>query len=65
MLKNWLDEKKIEYTNYSVEINPIAAQQMVQLSGQMGVPFTTIEKEEGDMEKILGFDRLRFEALFA
>ena len=65
MLKNWRDEKKIEYTNYSVEINPIAAQQMVQLSGQMGVPFTTIEKEEGDMEKILGFDRLRFEALFA
>ena len=65
MLKNWLDEKKIEYTNYSVEINPIAAQQMVQLSGQMGVPFTTIEKEDGDMEKILGFDRPRFEALFA
>ena len=65
MLKNWRDEKKIEYTNYSVEINPIAAQQMVQLSGQMGVPFTTIEKEDGDMEKILGFDRPRFEALFA
>jgi glutaredoxin 3 len=64
MLKNWLDEKKIEYTAYNVDINPIAAQQMVQLSGQMGVPFTTIEKEDGDMIKILGFDRPRFQELF-
>jgi glutaredoxin 3 len=64
MLKNWLDEKKIKYTNYSVDINPIAAQQMVQLSGQMGVPFTTIEDDDKDMIKILGFDRPRFEELF-
>lgn len=64
MLKNWLDEKKIDYTNYSVDINPIAAQQMVQLSGQMGVPFTTIEDDDKDMIKILGFDRPRFEELF-
>jgi arsenate reductase-like glutaredoxin family protein len=63
MLKKWLDEKKFDYTDYSVDINPIAAQQMVQISGQMGVPFTTIEKESGDMIKILGFDRPRFEEL--
>lgn len=55
MLKRWLDERKIEYTNYMVDQNPIAAQQMVNLSGQMGVPFTTIEKD-GKMQGILGFD---------
>ena len=62
MLKNWLDSKSIEYTNYNVDENPIAAQNMVSLSGQMGVPFSTIEYDDGQMEKILGFDRPRFEA---
>jgi glutaredoxin len=57
-LKNWLDEKSIEYTEYLVDQNPIAAQNMVRLSGQMGVPFSTIEYgKEGKLAKILGFDR--------
>ena len=56
MLKRWLDERKIEYTNYMVDQNPIAAQQMVNLSGQMGVPFTTIETDDGKMQGILGYD---------
>lgn len=61
MLKRWLDDNKIAYTDYMVDQNPIAAQSMVQLSGQMGVPFSTIEYEDGSMEKIVGFDRMRFE----
>lgn len=56
MLKRWLDDKKIEYTEHMVDRNPIAAQQMVNLSGQMGVPFTTIETEDGKMQGILGYD---------
>ena len=63
MLKNWLDDKGVAYTNYMVDQNPIAAQQMVQLSGQMGVPFSTVEHEDGRVEKILGFDRVRFESV--
>ena len=62
MLKNWLDSKSVKYTNYSVDENPYAAQAMVNLSGQMGVPFSTIEYEDGYVEKILGFDRPRFES---
>ena len=62
MLKRWLDDKKVEYTNYNVDENPFAAQMMVGLSGQMGVPFSTIEYGDGQIEKILGFDRSRFEA---
>ena len=56
MLKRWLDDKKVEYTEYMVDRNPIAAQQMVNLSGQMGVPFTTIETDDGKMQGILGYD---------
>ena len=29
MLKKWLDEKHVEYTNYMVDSNPYAAQMMV------------------------------------
>jgi glutaredoxin 3 len=65
MLKEWLDSKSIEYTNYGVDKNPIAAQHMVNLSGQMGVPFSTIEGEDGRVEKILGFDRQKFEEALA
>jgi glutaredoxin len=62
MLKDWLESKSVEYTNYMVDQNPIAAQSMVSLSGQMGVPFSTIEYDDGKVEKILGFDRPKFEA---
>lgn len=65
MLKRWLDEQKISYTDYLVDQNPIAAQAMIQQSGQQGVPFTTIEHEDGSTDKILGFDRARFEESFA
>ena len=62
MLKRWLDDKKIAYTDYLVDKNQFAAQNMVQLSGQMGVPFSTIEHDDGSVDKIIGFDRGRFEA---
>lgn len=65
MLKNWLESKSIKFTNYMVDQNPIAAQNMVNLSGQMGVPFSTIEYDDGKIEKILGFDRSKFETALA
>ena len=60
-LKNWLDGKSVKYTEYLVDENPIAAQNMVRLSGQMGVPFSTVEFNDGKQLNILGFDRSRFE----
>lgn len=62
MLTRWLNDKSIEFTEYKVDRNPIAAQQMVSLSGQMGVPFTTIEDDDG-MNKILGFDAPRLQTI--
>ena len=63
MLKRWLDDKNVIYTEYLVDKNPYAAQLMMQQSGQHGVPFSTIEHDDGSIDKILGFDRPRFEAI--
>ncbi len=62
MLKTWLESKSIDFTNYTIDKNPIAAQYMVSLSGQRGVPYTTIEYEDGKVEQILGFDKPKLEA---
>lgn len=57
MLTRWLNDKNINFTEYKVDQNPIAAQAMINLSGQRGVPFTTVEDEKGNIvNKILGFD---------
>jgi glutaredoxin 3 len=61
MLSRWLKEKNIDFSEYKVDINPVAAQSMMALSGQRGVPFTTIESDDGTMEKILGYDISRFQ----
>jgi glutaredoxin len=62
MLKAWLNEKGQKYEVVMVDENQEAAQKMYELSGgQMAVPFTTIEFDDGTVEKILGFDRPRFE----
>ncbi len=64
-LKQWLDEKNVQYTDYLVDKNPYAAQAMVSQSGQMGVPFSTVEHEDGTVDKILGFDREKFQIALA
>ena len=65
MLKRWLDEKSVKYTTYSVDENPIAAQNMVRISGQMSVPFSTVEYDDGQTVNILGFDRQKFDIALA
>jgi len=60
-LKGWLDHKKVKYSEKMVDSDPSEARKMVELSGQMGVPFSTVEYDDGDMIKILGFDRNTFE----
>ena len=59
-LKSWLGDKNIEFTDHSVDSDPIAAQNMVRISGQMSVPFTVIEKDNGSTVNIIGFDTQRF-----
>lgn len=63
MLSRWLKEKNVAFTEYKVDENPFAAQAMINLSGQRGVPFTTVETDEGGVAKVLGFDVARLSRL--
>lgn len=58
----YLDEKGVKYEDILVDQNPAEAQKMVEISGQMGVPFTVITKDDGSEEHILGFDRPKIDA---
>lgn len=57
MEKQYLEEKGIKYENIFVDQQPDEAKRLIEDSGQMGVPFTEITKEDGGVVKILGFDK--------
>lgn len=50
--KQFLGEQKIAFTNYDVSVDQDKAQEMIDKSGQMGVPVLDI-----DGKIIVGFDR--------
>ena len=56
-LKAWLDEKGVEYENIDVSQNQEAMQEIIEKSGQMGVPQTEINGKV-----IVGFDQEAIEA---
>jgi len=57
MEASWLDEKKVAYEEKFVDLNQQEADEMVKKTGQMGVPVTQINYEDGDEEFIVGFDK--------
>ena len=57
MESEYLDSKGIKYDAIFVDQDQKAAEEMVKISGQMGVPFTVVEKDDGSKATILGFDR--------
>jgi glutaredoxin-like YruB-family protein len=57
-LKSYLEQHRVEYTERDVSVDRAAAEEMVQRSGQMGVPVTVI----GD-QVVVGFDRARIDSL--
>jgi len=57
MQKDYFTSKNIAYQEILVDENPNEAQKMIEISGQMGVPFTVIDKDDGSKVTILGFDR--------
>ena len=61
MLKGYLQSKDIAYEEKHVDQDQSLATEMYEKSGQMGVPFTVIEKEDGNEEEILGFDKPKFD----
>ncbi|BCX14412.1 MAG: hypothetical protein KatS3mg088_095 [Patescibacteria group bacterium] len=59
MEASFLDQNKIQYDYVLVDLNRQAAEEMVEKTGQMGVPVTEIIYENGEEEYIIGFDRER------
>jgi glutaredoxin 3 len=58
MVKDYLSEKNIPFTDYNVATDLEKRQEMVQKSGQMGVPVIFI----GD-EMVIGFNQEKIDSL--
>ncbi len=58
--KSFLKERGVPFTEYDVSRDQAAAQEMIRLTGQMGVPVIAI-----DGQAVIGFDRARLESLLA
>lgn len=57
MTKEFLAEKGIPFTNYDVSTDIAKRQEMIEMTGQMGVPVIKI-----DDEIMIGFDREKLAA---
>ncbi|HVE81064.1 MAG TPA: glutaredoxin family protein [Candidatus Dormibacteraeota bacterium] len=57
--KEFLAEHNIAFEEVAVDTDQKAAEEMVKASGQLAVPFTVIQKNDGSEEHILGFDQQR------
>jgi glutaredoxin 3 len=58
MVKEYLQEKNISFTEYNVAEDVEKRQEMLERSGQMGVPVVFI-----DEEMIIGFDQAKIDSL--
>lgn len=57
--KAFFDEHEVPYESVAVDEDPVKAEELLQLSGGLSVPFTVIKHDDGAEEKILGFDEHR------
>jgi len=62
MIKSYLSSKDIKYDVKMADEDQAIAKELYEKSGQLGVPFTIIEKGDGSEEKILGFDRPKIDS---
>ncbi len=60
--KEYLAEKGIAFEDVMVDLDQDKAKEMIELSGQMGVPFTVIAQDGKDDVHILGFDKPKIDA---
>ncbi len=63
MLKGYLNDKGVKYDVKMADEDQAIAQELYEKSGQLGVPFTIVTDENGNEEKILGFDRQKIDTV--
>jgi glutaredoxin 3 len=57
MVADWLKDKNVEFEKILVDQDQTAAMEMVQKTGQMGVPVTEIAYLDRKAEYIVGFNQ--------
>lgn len=62
LLKQYLDENNIEYKDVDVSSNEEVQKEMIEKSGQTGVPVSIIEKD-GEEEVVVGFQKEKIDEL--
>jgi glutaredoxin len=55
MVKKWLGSKNLEWDEIRVDENPEAQKEAIELSSQITVPVTVIEKSNGERSVVVGF----------
>lgn len=64
MLKTFLKEKNVTFTEKMVDTDEAARDEMAAVSGGfLGVPFSLIVKDDGSRESIVGFDKGKLETI--
>ncbi len=63
MEKAYLDEKGVKYENIFVDLDQKAASEMIEKSGQMGVPVTEFIYDDGKTDYLLGFDKAKIDQI--
>ncbi len=58
MTKEFFKENNVQYEEYNVGIDATRRQEMVDKSGQMGVPVIAVETNDGEEQIIVGFDKV-------
>jgi len=64
MLKKFLDDHNVVYETRMADEDQEIARELFEKSGQLGVPFSVLENDKGEIEEsILGFDLPKFNQL--
>jgi glutaredoxin 3 len=64
MLKDYLGQKNVIYTEKLVDNDEAAKDEMMKKSGgYLGVPFSVVTKDSGEEVRIVGFDRMKFDEI--
>lgn len=65
MEAQWLADNKIEHEVVYVDKDQKAAERMVRLTGQMGVPVTEVVYKDSEPEFVIGFDKNKLSQILA
>lgn len=66
MLKDYFESKKLSFEEKLVDQDETAKNEMSQVSGGfLGVPFTVVTKDNGEVVTVIGFDKGKLEQVLA